>query len=146
MDEQAHFKPCPFCGGTNLEKYFGAEAEAQWVDCHNPDCGACGPDTTEAWNTRPLEDAKDARIAELEAQHEALGSEELWDAYSDVCGRNAELTVALSEERERIAKLEAENMELCEAAIRSSPWSQFGAMCQQDRLEKERKRHDHEIR
>ena len=67
QDEQAQFKPCPFCGSTDVGEYLSASMDA-WVDCHNPDCATCGPDTVEAWNIRPLEDAKDARIAELRAK------------------------------------------------------------------------------
>jgi len=44
-------KPCPFCGGTNLD------IDGGYVACMNKKCGAydCGVIDT-AWNTRPAEE------------------------------------------------------------------------------------------
>ena len=56
-------KPCPFCGGSNITE----EASISVVFC--ADCG--GEKDTDFggdWNTRPIEDALNARIAELEAE------------------------------------------------------------------------------
>ena len=55
-------RPCPFCGGEAhecLDNHF---------DCLNPGCPMAGARAIplENWNTRPIEDALTARIAELE--------------------------------------------------------------------------------
>ena len=63
MDE---LKACPFCGRQPYES-------GGYVSCHTELClanadyhePAIGPITD--WNTRPIEDALNARIAELEA-------------------------------------------------------------------------------
>ena len=61
-------KPCPFCGSeVFLKSNMWKDSEGymdkhEWVDCHN----CIGDKNADRWNTRPLEDAKDARIAELE--------------------------------------------------------------------------------
>ena len=65
MGDETQLKPCPFCGSANTENgWADAESEGQ---CNA--CGALGADLGNGvfWNTRPLEDAKDKRIAELEA-------------------------------------------------------------------------------
>jgi len=68
----SELKPCPFCGRQPYES-------GGYVSCHTELClanadyhePAIGPITD--WNTRPIEDALNARIAELEAaQKEAL--------------------------------------------------------------------------
>ena len=52
----AELKPCPFCGGTNLNIRKGKYM--WWVVCCNADCGASGGAKTyktvaiEAWNRR----------------------------------------------------------------------------------------------
>lgn len=63
-------KPCPFCGATADAKTFPRDAEfSAYVVCWK--CGTAGPPrekgeaAIEAWNTRPVEDAKDAEIARL---------------------------------------------------------------------------------
>ena len=56
-------KPCPFCGEpVEFNKF------AEKVVCE--DCGATI--YSDYWNTRPIEDALNARIAELEAHIAAL--------------------------------------------------------------------------
>ena len=80
MSEES--RPCPFCGGEAhecLDNHF---------DCLNPGCPMAGARAIplENWNTRPIEDALTARIAELEA--EVTKGHELQDAY---CDRIAEL-------------------------------------------------------
>lgn len=52
-------KPCPFCGNTE-QIDFGMNA----LHCDN--CAASASEN--AWNTRPLEDARDAEIATLRAE------------------------------------------------------------------------------
>jgi len=51
-------RPCPFCGGE-------AELCYSEVDTFCRKCNVM--QETELWNTRPIEDALNARIAELEA-------------------------------------------------------------------------------
>lgn len=63
MDE---LKPCPFCGCTEIGVYIEMEGDfAVCDDCDNFS-------DLHKWNTRPLEDAKDAEIARL---REALKSD-----------------------------------------------------------------------
>lgn len=54
MDE---LKPCPFCGSTKIRK---PENGNGWL------CKKCGSEIFWDWNTRPIEDALNKRIAELE--------------------------------------------------------------------------------
>ena len=57
--ERGELKPCPFCGEpVEFNKF------AEKVVCE--DCGATS--YSDYWNTRPIEDALNARIAELEAE------------------------------------------------------------------------------
>lgn len=56
-------RPCPFCKSLNLLPKQGA---AGWVECNG--CGACGPDLVD-WNSRPLEDALPAIMAEYPPEH-----------------------------------------------------------------------------
>ena len=55
----SELKPCPFCGGE-------AELCYSEVDTFCRKCNVI--QETEMWNTRPIEDALNARIAELEAE------------------------------------------------------------------------------
>ena len=71
MNEQA--KPCPFCGKEpqiNIYPNYGNPPyDEKLYFCANPKCqNYLGKGMTlEQWNTRPIEDALRARIAELEA-------------------------------------------------------------------------------
>ena len=56
----SELKPCPFCGGSNVKD----EPALQVVICM--DCGAEIDTDLGEWNKRPIEDALNARIAELE--------------------------------------------------------------------------------
>ena len=62
-----NLKPCPFCGGNDI-----VYEEALSVTY----CNDCGGELDEGfgsdWNTRPIEDALTARIAELEAYIDQL--------------------------------------------------------------------------
>ncbi len=58
----SELKPCPFCGGSNITE----EASISVVFC--ADCGGEKDTDMGSWNTRPIEDALTARIAELEAE------------------------------------------------------------------------------
>ena len=55
----SELKPCPFCGGE-------AELCYSEVDTFCRKCNVM--QETELWNTRPIEDALNARIAKLEAE------------------------------------------------------------------------------
>lgn len=79
-------KPCPFCGGEARLSDAESGVDGMGRLARNPRCYKCGADlgycsdagaATKAWNRRPAEDAKDARIAELEKAvvdlREALG-------------------------------------------------------------------------
>ena len=60
-------RPCPFCGGRHIE----TAENLDLVYCF--DCGAkMRTDLGGGWNTRPIEDALNARIAELEAENNRL--------------------------------------------------------------------------
>ena len=64
-------KACPFCGGSNttLDYYeISCPQELGTIVVCN-DCGASAKSIVD-WNTRPIEDALNARIAELEAESE----------------------------------------------------------------------------
>jgi len=66
-NELNELKPCPFCGGKAEEDtHIGGVVCENY--CTNPNTfdGGGGVWTTD-WNTRPIEDALNARIAELEA-------------------------------------------------------------------------------
>ena len=71
MSEE-ELKPCPFCGNTNLHHTETSIFHAVWCK----DCGAMvdidDGDAIKLWNTRPLEDALQSRIAELEAENNRL--------------------------------------------------------------------------
>jgi len=70
MDE---LKACPFCGSSNttLDYYeISCPQELGTIVVCN-DCGASAKSIVD-WNTRPIEDALNARIAELEAENERL--------------------------------------------------------------------------
>ena len=57
---EKEMKPCPFCGGTKICTEKGINLNY---------CDNCSAESNvEHWNTRPIEDALQARIAELEAQ------------------------------------------------------------------------------
>ena len=64
----SEIKPCPFCGSTDI-KLHDEISHAVWCQ----ECFAEMPSidiesAVELWNTRPIEDALNARIAELEAE------------------------------------------------------------------------------
>lgn len=72
--------PCPFCGSEHL--YFG-----DWGTHGAYDKVSCGNECTdwvpvERWNSRPIEEAQAARIAELEREVKFLKTEmTCWDSY-----------------------------------------------------------------
>jgi len=85
-------KPCPFCGGTKI----CTEKSINLNYCDN--CSA--ESNVEHWNTRPIEDELNKRIAELENEHN------VWLIGASNAVKNLEA---------RIAELEAEIDRLIEA-------------------------------
>jgi Lar family restriction alleviation protein len=73
-----NLKPCPFCGGNNIEikrghnNIFNSSVECK--DCGGMMVYYSNLPVDEEWNTRPLEDAKDAEIKRLEAQLAEAGA------------------------------------------------------------------------
>ena len=60
----SEIKPCPFCGGTKICTEKGINLNY---------CDNCSAESNvEHWNTRPIEDALNKRIAELEAEIDQL--------------------------------------------------------------------------
>ena len=61
-NQSNNLRPCPFCGGTKICTEKGINLNY---------CDNCSAESNiEHWNTRPIEDALNARIAELEAESE----------------------------------------------------------------------------
>ena len=60
----SELKPCPFCGSADIRTEPGINLNY---------CDKCSAEANiEHWNTRPIEDALNKRIAELEAEIERL--------------------------------------------------------------------------
>ena len=85
-------KPCPFCGG----EAFYIKIMGNYEKPHEIYCSKCDGAITEGrsekqvvtnWNTRPIEDALQARIAELELENLELRKTLGWaydlDEYKD---------------------------------------------------------------
>lgn len=69
-------RPCPFCGETEGMTYvpFHGEYEVRCSSCQSrgPSPRTTSNHSIEAWNTRPIEDALNNRIAELESKNQRL--------------------------------------------------------------------------
>ena len=83
----SELKPCPFCGGVaqvNTWTMHGITESRCF--CPNSDCpNSVRTVALEQWNTRPIEDALTARIAELEAERRWIPvSERLPDNWESV--------------------------------------------------------------
>ena len=86
-------RPCPFCGAEvqddeRGEKYPRKSPMGGWI-IH---CECCGASLSQfrksgkgeiSWNTRPIEDALNARIAELEAENDRL--QDAWFKDETIC-------------------------------------------------------------
>ena len=100
------FRPCPFCG-----KEPHIDANYHLFSCQNKDCiaDATNYEATmgffEQWNTRPIEDALTARIAELEVENDRLQAG--WFRDETICP-DGSLRPTVSQLLSRIAELEAE--------------------------------------
>ena len=73
MSEELKLKHCPFCGGrAAFRGGTGAiSAGCPYCNIHTTYCYPPG-NAARIWNRRPAEDAKIARIAELEAERDRL--------------------------------------------------------------------------
>ena len=72
-DEMDELKPCPFCGSKNTTlDYFEISCSQELGTLVF--CGDCGSYSTsiDRWNTRPIEDALRAQLAERDALIERL--------------------------------------------------------------------------
>ena len=94
-------KPCPFCG-SEAEECFDDEGNVQ---CSNCDC-QMGMATVcpSVWNTRPLEDKLEAKIAELEATIERM--EDAW-LIDETIAPDGSLRPSISKLLERLDEAEA---------------------------------------
>jgi len=82
-------RPCPFCGGTKICTEKGINLNY---------CDNCSAESNvEHWNTRPIEDALNARIAELELRLDVYNG----NMYDVVVDENAKLEAELTELKER---------------------------------------------
>jgi len=95
-------KPCPFCGSADIRTEPGINLNY---------CDKCSAEANiEHWNTRPIEDALNKRIAELEAENDIL-KDHLREAKNILIDKNLQID-SLYEEgyklQQRIAELEAE--------------------------------------
>ena len=70
-------KPCPFCGSRDIDD----EPVLCMVYCTN--CDAQINSTEVDWNTRPIEDALNARIAELEGESERFTAHDATERQDD---------------------------------------------------------------
>ena len=121
----SEIRPCPFCGvvptisgDPDSEEYVRGYCLG-FVGCFNEQCPMpqdvviepTQKEATAKWNTRPIEDALTARIAELEAEVSRLLTER-----DDIIMAEARYTASLelAKKDTRIAELEAENDELKE--------------------------------
>lgn len=83
MKNQYGLEPCPFCGSSVVS--INVDGAYRWVECGNSDCLASAKaflfihDAGNAdyivannWNTRPIEDALRAQLAEAQTEVERL--------------------------------------------------------------------------
>jgi len=117
-------RPCPFCGESVELDYSELPNRKHWFIT----CECCGMMYQSSisqrkyvkvdWNNRPIEDALNARIAELEAENDIL-KDHLREAKNILIDKNLQID-SLYEEgyklQQRIAELEAEN-----AALKAEP-------------------------
>ena len=67
-------KRCPLCGCKTRVKHSSITGE-NYIGCSNANCQMPPMILESDWNTRPIEDALNARIAELEAENAELEAE-----------------------------------------------------------------------
>ena len=86
-------RPCPFCGGTKICTEKGINLNY---------CDNCSAESNvEHWNTRPIEDALNARIAELEEEIDQLTSHSNIERQDDKSSNDTQpQTIVYGKERE----------------------------------------------
>jgi hypothetical protein len=127
----SELKKCPFCGGKAITSAFfdlddleymafevnDSESIDGEVTCENERCINGWYLSPKAWNTRPIEDALNARIAELEAEKCVLEDQQR-EVKNILIDKNLHID-SLYEEgyklQQRIANLESENAALKKA-------------------------------
>ena len=67
--EMSELKPCPFCGEHQLPDSED-DGNVPYESGMSKVCDFCSATVTHNWNTRPIEDELNKRIAELEAESE----------------------------------------------------------------------------
>lgn len=79
-------KRCPHCGSKAVYVHSMAY---DWVKCGNMNCHNTATISVRYWNTRPIEDELNARIAQLEAERDAwkADAERLKEANEDLKSR-----------------------------------------------------------
>jgi len=71
----SELKPCPFCGSADIRTEPGINLNY---------CDKCSAEANiEHWNTRPIEDALNKRIAELEAEIDQLTAHDATERQDD---------------------------------------------------------------
>lgn len=82
----SEMKPCPFCGSEPYS-YHDNDTDFEGVKCNLGGCACSDIEIDEiCWNSRPIEDALNNRIAELEAdsvQIQYICEDELPEGISD---------------------------------------------------------------
>ena len=63
----SELKPCPFCGSEQPQDSKD-DGNVPYEFGMSRSCNSCSAAVNLGWNTRPIEDALNARIAELEAE------------------------------------------------------------------------------
>ena len=102
QDDEHKVKTCPWCGHEAKAKVVDGET---LYNCLNIDCPTGHWTPLKVWNNRPIEDALNARIAELEAENDRLQSG--WFRDETICP-DGSLRPKVSDLLNRIAELEAE--------------------------------------
>ena len=103
--------PCPICGSENTVRLpYNDRADIE--RCKNCNLTIIVPIGYTMWNTRPIEDALNARIAELEEENDRL--QDAWFNDETICP-DGSLKPKVSDFLNRIAKLEAVIDQLIEA-------------------------------
>lgn len=113
----SELKPCPFCG--EMPMLF--DRPCYYYQCIKEKCQGqemswnnTAQEALVSWNTRPIEDALQSRIAEMEAENKYLGNMPVNtvkapDAiiYDNALDANTELRITVQRQQDRIAELEA---------------------------------------
>ena len=80
----SELKPCPFCGSADIRTEPGINLNY---------CDKCSAEANiEHWNTRPIEDALNKRIAELEAEIERLTVHSDTERQDDKCSGHGDIS------------------------------------------------------